>query len=141
MRAVVAASQATSRLTGFVLGAFATIALALAAVGIYGVLAHVVSQRTPEIGIRLALGADQSQVLGMVLRHGLSLAAAGIAGGLAAAFALTRLMRSMLYAVGPNDPLTFGAVAAALLLIALAASLVPGWRATRVAPVVALRGQ
>ena len=138
MRDVVATSLATPRLTGFLLGAFATIALALAAVGIYGVLAYVVSQRTPEIGIRLALGANRSQVLGMVLRHGLALAAVGIGGGLISALALTRLMQSMLYAVGPNDPLTFVAVAAALLLIALAASLLPARRATRVSPTIAL---
>ena len=141
MNDVVAAALATPRLTGFLLGAFAAIALALAAVGIYGVLAYLVSQRTQEIGIRLAIGADRSQVLGMVLRHGLSLAAVGIVIGLIGAFALTRLMQSLLYAVGPNDPLTFVAVAAALLLIALMASFLPAWRATRVSPMIALRAR
>jgi putative ABC transport system permease protein len=136
---VVAAALATPRLTGFLLGAFAAIALALAAVGIYGVLAYLVSQRTPEIGIRLALGADRRQVISMVLRHGLSLAAAGIAIGLVAALALTRLMQSVLYGVRPNDPVTFAAVTVALLLIALMASFLPARRATKVSPIIALR--
>ena len=141
MKDVVAAALATPRLTGFLLGAFAAIALALAAVGIYGVLAYVVSQRTQEIGIRLALGADRSQVLGMVLRQGITLAAVGIVVGLISAFALTRLMQSMLYEVQPNDPVTFVTVAAALLLIALTASFVPALRATRVSPTMSLRAR
>ena len=138
MNDVVAAALATPRLTGFLLGVFGAIALALAAVGIYGVLAYLVSQRTQEIGIRLAIGADRSQVLGMVLRQGLSLAAVGIVVGLIGAFALTRLMQSLLYEVRPNDPITFVAVAAALLLIALAASFLPARRATKVSPTIAL---
>ena len=139
MNEVVATALATPRLTGFLLGAFAAIALALAAVGIYGVLAYLVSQRTQEIGIRLALGADRSQVLGMVLRQGLSLAAVGIVAGLIGAFALTRLMQGLLYGVGPNDPITFIAVTAAVLLVALLASVLPARRATRVSPMIALR--
>ena len=138
MNDVVAAALSTPRLTGLLLGVFGAIALALAAVGIYGVLAYLVSQRTQEIGIRLAIGADRSQVLGMVLRQGLSLAAVGIVVGLIGAFALTRLMQSLLYEVRPNDPITFVAVAATLLLIALAASFLPAWRATRVSPTIAL---
>ena len=138
MNDVVAAALATPRLTGFVLGAFATIALTLAAVGIYGVLAYLVSQRTQEIGIRLAIGADRSQVLGMVLRQGLSLTAVGIVVGLIGAFALTRLMQSLLYEVHPNDPITFVAVTAAVLVIALAASFLPARRATKVSPMSAL---
>jgi len=141
MNDVVAAALATPRLTGFLLGAFAAIALALAAVGIYGVLAYVVSQRTHEIGIRLAIGAGKSQVLGMVLRQGLLLAGIGIAAGLIGAYALTRLMKGLLYQVRPTDPLTFAAVAAALLLIALLASLLPARRATRVSPISALRAE
>jgi putative ABC transport system permease protein len=139
MNEVVATALATPRLTGFLLGLFAAIALTLAAVGIYGVLAYVVSQRTREIGIRLAIGAGRSQVLGMILRQGLALAAIGVAAGLLGAFALTRLMERLLYNVRPTDPTTFAAVAAVLLLIALAASLLPARRATRVSPITALR--
>jgi putative ABC transport system permease protein len=139
MTDVVAAALAAPRLTGSLLGAFAIIALALAAVGIYGVLAYVVSQRTQEIGIRLAIGASRSQVLAMVLVQGLGLAAAGLVAGLAGAFALTRLMAGLLYEVQPNDPLTFVAVPAMLLLVALLASAVPARRAVRVSPTTALR--
>jgi putative ABC transport system permease protein len=139
MTDVVAAALAAPRLTGSLLGAFAIIALALAAVGIYGVLAYVVSQRTQEIGIRLAIGASRSQVLAMVLVQGLGLAAAGLAAGLAGAFALTRLMAGLLYEVQPNDPLTFVAVPAMLLLVALLASAVPARRAVGVSPTTALR--
>jgi predicted permease len=141
MREVVAASLATPRLTGFLLGVFAAVALALAAIGIYGVLAYLVSQRTQEIGIRLAIGAERAQVLAMVLRHGLSLAAIGIAIGLSGAFALTRLMQGLLYNVRPDDPITFVAVTAGLLAISLLASVLPAWRATRVSPTIALRAQ
>jgi predicted permease len=138
---VVAAALATPRLTGFLLGAFAVIALALAAVGIYGVLAYLVSQRTPEIGIRLAIGAERSQVLRMILGYGLSLAATGIVIGLVGAFALTRLMQSLLYDVRPHDPMTFAAVTVVLLFVALVASVLPARRATRVSPSIALRVQ
>jgi ABC-type antimicrobial peptide transport system permease subunit len=100
-----------------------------------------VSQRTQEIGIRLAIGADRSQVLGMVLRQGLVLTAAGIVVGVIGALALTRLMQSLLYEVQPNDPVTFIAVAAALFIVALMASLMPARRATKVSPTIALRAQ
>jgi predicted lysophospholipase L1 biosynthesis ABC-type transport system permease subunit len=139
MNDVVAAALATPRLTGFLFAAFATIALTLAAVGIYGILAYLVSQRTQEIGIRLALGAERSQVRTMILRQGLSLAAVGIVIGLIAAFVLTRLMASVLYEVRSNDPATFVAVIVALLLTALAASFLPARRATKVSPMSALR--
>lgn len=141
MTEVVATSLATPRLTGFLLGTFAVIALALAAVGIYGVLAYLVSQRTQEIGIRLALGAGTSTVLAMVLRQGLVLAGAGVVAGLATAFLLTRFMQSQLYQVTPGDPLTFAVVTAALLLVSLLASYLPARRAMKVSPLVALRAQ
>jgi putative ABC transport system permease protein len=139
MDEVVAVALATPRLTGFVLGAFAGAALVLAVVGLYGVLAYLVARRTHEIGIRMALGAARGQVLGLVLRHGVGLALAGLAAGLAAAAGATRLMRGLLYGVQPTDPATFATVAVALLIVAALASLVPASRAMRVSPVVALR--
>ena len=116
-----------------------TAILTLAAVGIYGVLSYLVSRRTHEIGIRLAVGADRMQVMTMVLKQGLTLAAIGIGAGLIAAFLLTRLMQSLLYQVQPTDPITFVAVSVALIVVALIASAVPAFRATRVSPLIALR--
>ena len=139
MADVVGAALATPRLTGFLLGAFAAIALALAAVGIYGVLAYLVSQRTHEIGIRMAIGADRGQVVRMIMRQGLILGVLGVGIGVAASLGLTRLMGTLLYQVRPNDPLTFVAVAALLIGVALLASGVPALRAARVSPLVALR--
>jgi predicted permease len=139
MRDVVSTALATPRLTGFLLGTFAAIALALAAIGIYGVLSYLVSQRTHEIGIRLAIGADRLQVLGMILRQGVTLAIAGIVIGVAGAFALTQMMASLLYQVQPSDPITFAAVPVALIAVAALASYLPALRATRVSPVRALR--
>jgi predicted permease len=123
------------------LGAFAVLALVLAAIGIYGVVSYMVEQRTNEIGIRMALGAEQSSVLAMVTRHGLLLASVGIGGGLAGAFGLTRFLKTLLYGVKPADPGTFASVAAALLLVAALASVIPALRATRVDPVIALRSE
>ena len=139
MADVVSTALATPRLTGFLLGTFAAIALTLAAVGIYGVLSYLVARRTHEIGIRLAVGANRSQVLLMVLRQAMTLAGAGITAGIVAALMLTQLMQSLLYEVRPADPATFIAVTAALIVVALAAGALPAWRATRVSPVIALR--
>ena len=134
-------SVAQRRLTTMLLGVFAGIALLLAAVGIYGVISYTVSQRTQEIGIRMALGARQSDVLSMVLRQALTLAAAGILIGGVGAALLTGLMRNLLYGVRPTDPVTFAVVATLLAVIAAAAASVPGLRATRVDPAVALRAE
>ena len=139
MTQVVSTALATPRLTGFLLGTFAAIALTLAAIGIYGVLSYLVSRRTHEIGIRLAVGADRMQVLMMVLKQGVTLAAAGIVIGVVSALLLTRLMQSLLYQVRPTDPVTFIVVPAVLVLVALIASAVPAIRATRVSPLIALR--
>jgi putative ABC transport system permease protein len=139
MSEVVATALATPRLTGFLLGAFAAIALTLAAVGIYGVLSYLVARRTHEFGIRQAIGANRAHVLVMVLRQGVTLALVGIVVGLVGAFAVTRLMQSLLYDVAPTDPATFVAVPLALVLVAIVASYIPAWRATRVSPVTALR--
>jgi predicted permease len=139
MREVTATALATPRLTGFLLSAFALLALALATVGVYGVLSYLVSQRTHEIGIRLALGADRLQVVGMILRQGIALAAIGIGAGLAGAFAVTRVMYSLLYQVEATDPLTFTIVPLTLLIVAMIASYLPALRAIRVPPAIALR--
>ena len=139
MTEVVSAALATPRLTGFLLGTFAAIALMLAAVGIYGVLSYLVARRTHEIGIRLAIGADRSQVMGLVLKQGMTLAGAGIITGVVAALLLTRLMQSLLYEVGPADPGTFVVVTVALFGVSLLAAALPAFRATRVSPLIALR--
>ena len=130
---------ASQRFNAALLTGFAAFAVLLAAIGIYGVMAYAVHQRIREVGIRMALGARPSNVLWMILSHGLALAAVGLLAGLAASFVLTRLMSSLLYAVHPNDPLTYVGAALLLALIALAAGYVPARRAMRFDPLVALR--
>jgi putative ABC transport system permease protein len=139
MEDVVSATLSTPRFTGVLLGLFALLALVLSAIGIYGVLSYVVSRRTREIGIRVAVGAGRGHVLRMVLGSGLALALAGVAIGVIAAAYASRLMRSLLHDVSPGDPLTFAAVATGLCLVAVVASAIPAWRATRVDPVIALK--
>jgi predicted permease len=141
MSDVVNAALSTPRFTGVLLGVFAALALALSAVGIYGVLSFVVSRRTREIGIRLAIGAGRGQVLGMVLRNGLLLSFTGIALGVVAAAAASRLMATLLHGVTPGDPATFISAALGLSVVAFLASLAPALRATRVDPVIALRSE
>jgi putative ABC transport system permease protein len=123
------------------IGAFAVMALVLAAVGLYGVLSYTVSQSTNEIGLRMALGARQQTVVAAVLRSALGTAAVGIGAGLVAAFALTRTIASFLYGVSPTDPATAVAVAGLLLLVAALAALLPAWRAASVNPMTALRAE
>jgi predicted permease len=118
---------------------FGLLALALAAVGIYGVMAYSVARRTNEIGIRLALGAQPAQVCGMILREGTGLAAVGVAAGLAGAIGLTRLIKSMLYGIAPYDPVTLASGVGLLLFVALASSWIPARRAAGVQPMTALR--
>jgi len=139
MNAVAAASFAARRFNMLLLTLFAGLALVLAAVGVYGVMSFAVTQRTHEIGIRMALGAQVGNVMRLVMKSGLVIALVGVAIGLAGAFALTRLMTSLLFAVEPTDKTTFAAVAVSLLLIALAACYIPARRATKVDPLVALR--
>jgi predicted permease len=138
---ILARAVAAPRLTGSLLGVFATLALLLAAVGIYGVLSYVVSQRHREIGIRMAVGADRRQVVGLVLAGGLRWSIAGLAIGLAAAFAATRTMATLLYGVAPFDAMTFASAGGLLLVVALTACVVPAFRATRIDPVRALRAE
>jgi putative ABC transport system permease protein len=139
MDELVSNSVAQPRLNLSLLVAFAALALVLAAVGVYGVMAYTVTQRTQEFGIRMALGASSTNVLKQVFLEGGRLAALGLAFGLIAALALTRLMSSLLFDVRPSDPLTLVVAVAVLAFVALAACYIPARRATRVDPLVALR--
>jgi ABC-type antimicrobial peptide transport system permease subunit len=128
-----------ARLAGSVLGLFGLVAVVLAAVGIYGVMAYSVSQRTRELGIRVAIGARPADLLSMVVGQGMRLAAIGVGAGLVVALAVTRLASSLLYGISATDPLTFVGIALLLAGIALAASYIPARRAMKVDPIVALR--
>jgi predicted permease len=141
MEEIVSSSIADRRFSMLLLAIFAALALVLAAVGIYGVISYSVAQRTHEIGIRMALGARPAQVLRVIVSQSMLPVLAGVAIGLAASFALTRLMAKMLYGVNAGDPATLGAVALTLSAVALAASIVPARRATRIDPTQALRNE
>jgi putative ABC transport system permease protein len=134
-----AASVASPRVTASLLGIFAGLALLIATAGIGGIMALMVSQRVKEIGIRIALGAQPSRVLAMILRQGLFLAILGVAIGLVGAFGLTGLVKSLLFEVTPTDPLTFAAVALVFVAAALVASYLPARRAASIDPIEALR--
>jgi putative ABC transport system permease protein len=139
MNALLDESVGQRKLSMMLLSLFSGIALLLASVGIYGVMSYSVSQRAREIGVRIALGAERSDVLRMVLKQGMRVALTGVVLGLIIAFGLTRLMASQLYDVKPTDPITFVLVAALLTSVALVANLVPALRATQVDPAVVLR--
>ena len=139
MNEVIAGSLASRRFAMILLDAFAVVALLLASLGLYGVISYLVGQRTHELGIRLALGARRQHVMALVLGHGMKMALSGIALGLLAAFALTRLLSKMLYGVSATDPATFTIIALLLLIVALLACYLPARRATKVDPLVALR--
>ena len=141
MEEIVSDSVARQRFSMLLLGVFAGLALVLAAVGIYGVMSYSVAQQTREIGIRMALGAQRSDVLKMTVGQGLRLVLTGVAIGLAAAFVLTRVMATLLFGVSPTDPLTFIGISIVLIGVALLASYIPALRATRVDPMFALRYQ
>ena len=139
MDSLITATTAEPKFQARLLGAFAMMALGLATVGIYGVLAYSVAQRTREIGVRVALGAQSADVLRMLLRGTLVLVCAGLLIGGAGALAVTRVLERFLFEVKPSDPATFAAVALTLACAALAASYVPARRAMKVDPIVALR--
>jgi predicted permease len=139
MESVLTSNFGQRRLTLWLLGSFAGVALLLAIIGIYGVITYSVARRTQEVGIRRALGAQQADILRLVLGQGLALALTGIAIGIAGAFALTRVMRGLLFHVTATDPATFIGIAILFAIVALAASYIPARRAARIDPMAALR--
>jgi predicted permease len=140
MREQVRRSAAPQRVAVTLLAVFGGVALLLAAIGLYGVVSHTVSQSERELGLRMALGASAPDLMGHVMAQGLRLVAAGVVAGAAAAIGLTRLLGYLLYGVGPRDPIVFASAALVMLAAALAACLLPAWRAMRTDPVEALRG-
>jgi predicted lysophospholipase L1 biosynthesis ABC-type transport system permease subunit len=139
MQAAMDATAGVTRMTSVLSAVFGFVAALLASVGIYSLIAYSVAQRTREIGIRMALGANRRAVLRLVLREGLVLAAVGIAAGIAASFFLTRALRTLLYEVSPTDPVILAGTCAGVLMVAMLATIVPAYRALRVDPMVALR--
>jgi putative ABC transport system permease protein len=139
MEKLIESSTGQRRFAMLLLIGFSLLAMTLASIGLYGVMSYTVSQRSRELGVRLALGADSREVLGLVLVQGLRLALAGVVIGLVAAFAVTRVMKNMLFGLSSTDPLTFVTISLLLVMVALVASYLPALRATRVDPVVALR--
>jgi putative ABC transport system permease protein len=136
---IAAHAVSTARFTWMLVAVFAALALILAAIGIFGVMSYSVTQRTHEIGIRMALGAQKDNVLSMIVRQGARLAAVGVVAGLLGSLALARAMRGLLYGIGLADPWTFLAVSGVLVVVALAACYLPALRASEVDPIVALR--
>ena len=134
-------SLAQRRFSTLLLGIFAGIALALATIGIYGVMAYLVNQGTRELGIRIALGASQRNIVSLVVRQGMALAVSGVIIGLTGAFLLTRLIRGLLFGVETTDPITFAGISLLLAMIALLASYIPAQRAARIDPLISLRSE
>src|SRR5882672_9704638 len=141
MEQLLADSYAPRRFQTWLFGLFAAVALVIASVGIYGVISYAVSQRTREIGIRMALGAQAGDVLRMVIWRGMSLALAGVVLGITAALALTRVMKNLLFEVSATDPAIFALIALLLVSVAFIASYIPARRATKVDPLIALRSE
>jgi putative ABC transport system permease protein len=132
-------STSAQKVAVTLVGILAGLALVLASIGLYGVMSYAVSQSTRELGLRMALGAGASNLLGLVFSRGLALTAGGVFLGAAAALGLTRLLGNLLFKVSPRDPLAFGSALVVMTLVALAACLLPAWRATRTDPARALR--
>jgi putative ABC transport system permease protein len=139
MDKIISDSLAARRFSMILLGIFAALALVLSCVGIYGVVSYLAGQRTHEIGIRMALGAQRNDVLRLILGHGAAMSLIGVAVGIAASLALTPLMAKLLFGVSAHDPLTYASVPCLLIAVALAASYIPARRAMRVDPIIALR--
>jgi putative ABC transport system permease protein len=141
METLLAATASERRFALILFEAFALVALALAAVGIYGVLSGSVTERTREIGVRAALGASRGDILGLVVGQGLTLTAAGVAVGVAAAAAASRGLTALLFGVSPLDPATYAGVVALLAVVSALACSMPAWRASRVDPAITLRAE
>ena len=139
MSEIVAGSVAQPRIYALLLGIFAGLALVLAAIGIYGVISYSVTQRTPEIGIRMALGAQTKNVMALIINQGIALAVVGIFLGLIVSLALTRVLASQLYGISSTDPVTFAAISVLLIFVAVTACCIPALRATKVDPMMAVR--
>jgi putative ABC transport system permease protein len=139
MDEIIGKSVAQPRVYALLLGIFATLALILATIGIYGVISYTVTQRTHEIGIRMALGAQPRDVLGLIIKQGMALALVGIFLGLLVSLALGRVLASQLYGVSSTDPVTFTAISLLLMFVALIACYIPALRATKVDPMIAVR--
>jgi hypothetical protein len=139
MKEIVSRSAAVPRFNALLVSLFAALALLLAAIGVAGMLATSISQRLPELGVRMALGAQRRTLVAMVIRNGMALAAAGLAVGLPGAWMLSRVLSSLLFEISPRDPITFATVAAVLSVVALVACAIPAWRVTRVDPITVLR--
>jgi ABC-type antimicrobial peptide transport system permease subunit len=141
LKTTIQMATVSSRIAGTMVGAFGLLALVLAGVGVYGVISYSMRQRTQELAIRLALGAESRQVFRLVLMQGLRLAVIGISIGLVVSFLLTRFLKGLLFGVTSTDVLTFSSVSVLLCVVALLACFVPAWRATKVDPMAALRYQ
>jgi predicted lysophospholipase L1 biosynthesis ABC-type transport system permease subunit len=141
MNEIVSRSVAVPRFNALLVSLFAALALLLAAIGVGGMLATSISRRLPELGIRMALGAQRPTLVAMVVRHGMILAAAGLAIGLLGAWLLSRALSSLLFEISPRDPITFATVPAVLSIVALVACAIPAWRVTRVDPITVLRAE
>ena len=139
LEGIIATATAPARFRTMLIAAFALVGLAIAAIGLYGIVAYSVSQRTAEIGVRVAIGSSPRDVVSLVLREGLMMAMAGVAVGIPAAYAMTRTFAALLFGVKPTDLFTYVASASGLIALALAASYVPARRAASVDPIVALR--